>query len=58
VTVGINLWQSVASTNNSGGTSLWSLIVMGTLVSVTPLIIAFLTLQRFWRGGLSIGSLK
>jgi len=25
---------------------------------VIPLIIAFLSLQRYWRGGLAIGSLK
>jgi multiple sugar transport system permease protein len=31
---------------------------MGSLISVVPLVIAFLTLQRYWRGGLSIGSLK
>jgi len=58
VTVGIGQWQGVASANNAGGTSLWSLIVMGSLVSIVPLIIAFLSLQRHWRGGLSIGSLK
>lgn len=58
VTVGIGLWQSLASANNGGGTSLWSLIVMGSLVSVIPLIIAFLSLQRYWRGGLSLGALK
>ncbi len=58
VTVGLNLWQSLASANNGGGTSLWSLIVIGALVSVVPLIIAFLGLQRYWQGGLSIGSLK
>ncbi|RIQ18954.1 carbohydrate ABC transporter permease [Jiangella rhizosphaerae] len=58
VTVGIGQWQGIASANNSGGTSLWSIIIMGSLVSVIPLIIAFLTLQRHWRGGLAIGSLK
>lgn len=58
VTVGIGLWQSLASANNAGGTSLWSLIIMGSLVSVIPLIIAFLSLQKYWRGGLTIGSLK
>ena len=31
---------------------------MCSLVSVIPLIIAFLSLQRYWRGGLAIGSLK
>jgi multiple sugar transport system permease protein len=58
VTLGIGVWQSLASANNGGGHSLWSLIVIGSLVSVIPLVIAFLTLQRYWQGGLSIGSLK
>ena len=59
VTVGIGLWQSTASTYGAaGGESLWSIIVLGSLVSVIPLIIAFLGLQRYWQGGLTIGSLK
>lgn len=59
VTVGIGLWQSTASTYGAaGGQSLWSIIVLGSLVSVIPLIIAFLGLQKYWRGGLAIGSLK
>ena len=59
VTVGIGLWQSTASTYGAaGGESLWSIIILGSLVSVIPLIIAFLTLQRYWQGGLSLGSLK
>ena len=33
-------------------------IILGSLVSVVPLIIAFLTLQKYWQGGLAIGSLK
>jgi multiple sugar transport system permease protein len=59
VTVGIGLWQSTASTYGAaGGESLWSIIILGSLVSVIPLIIAFLTLQKYWQGGLAIGSLK
>ena len=58
VTVGLNLWQGLASANNGGGMSLWSLIIIGSLVSMVPLVIAFLTLQRYWQGGLAIGSLK
>lgn len=59
VTVGIGQWQSTASTYGAaGGQSLWSIIVLGALVSVIPLIIAFLTLQKYWQGGLAIGSLK
>ena len=59
VTVGIGLWQATAATYGAaGGQSLWSIIILGALVSVIPLIVAFLSLQRYWRGGLAIGSLK
>jgi multiple sugar transport system permease protein len=58
VTVGIGLWQTLAASNNSGGQSLWSLIIVGSLVSIVPLIVAFLTLQKYWQGGLAVGSLK
>jgi multiple sugar transport system permease protein len=58
VTVGISQWQSLAAANNGGSTSLWSLIIIGSLVSIIPLVIAFLSLQRYWQGGLSLGSLK
>lgn len=58
VTVGIGMWQGLASGNNSGGASLWGIIIIGALVSIIPLAISFLSLQRYWQGGLSIGSLK
>lgn len=35
-----------------------SLVVIGSLVSVVPLVIAFLALQRFWRAGMTAGALK
>jgi multiple sugar transport system permease protein len=58
ITVGIGLWEGLAAGNNGGGQSLWGLIIIGSLVSVIPLVIAFLSLQKYWRGGLAIGSLK
>ena len=58
LTVGIGLWEQLASSNNGGGQSLWNLIIIGSLFSIIPLIISFLTLQKYWRGGLSLGSLK
>jgi multiple sugar transport system permease protein len=58
ITVGIGLWEGLASGNNGGGHSLWGLIITGSLISVVPLIIAFLSLQKYWRGGLALGSLK
>jgi multiple sugar transport system permease protein len=58
VTVGLGVWQGIASANNAGTTPLWSLIILGALVSVIPLVIAFFTLQRHWRGGLALGGLR
>ncbi len=58
VTVGIGHWQSTASTYGAAGSNLFSIIILGSLISVIPLIIAFLTLQRYWRGGLAVGALK
>jgi len=60
ITVGIGLWQGLAAQNNGGGggPSLWTLIIIGSLISIIPLIIAFLSLQKYWQGGLAIGSLK
>jgi len=58
LTVGIGLWEQLASNNNGGGHSVWGLIITGCLVSIIPLIVAFLTLQRHWQGGLAVGGLK
>jgi multiple sugar transport system permease protein len=38
--------------------ALFPLIITGSLVSIVPIILAFLFLQRFWQGGLTFGSLK
>jgi len=58
ITVGIGLWQGQAMSNNSGGENLWGLIITGSLVSIIPLVVAFLSLQKYWQGGLSVGALK
>ena len=34
------------------------LVVIGSLVSIVPLVIAFLALQRFWRAGMTAGAVK
>jgi multiple sugar transport system permease protein len=33
-------------------------VIIGLLISVIPLIVAFLSLQRFWKSGLAAGSVK
>jgi multiple sugar transport system permease protein len=37
---------------------LYALVVTGSLLSVVPLAVAFLTLQRHWRSGLTAGAVK
>ncbi|MDQ6849368.1 MAG: carbohydrate ABC transporter permease, partial [Actinomycetota bacterium] len=36
----------------------YSLVVAGSLVSVVPLVLAVILLQRFWQSGLTAGSVK
>jgi multiple sugar transport system permease protein len=55
LTVGMGLWSQHATT--SGDQNLYPLIVMGGLVTIAPLIILFLILQRYWRGGMLLGSI-
>ncbi len=57
VTVGINQWQTLSNAG-AGGEQVWNLITTGALVSILPLIVAFLGLQKYWQGGLSLGSIK
>jgi multiple sugar transport system permease protein len=54
VTVGMGLWSQHAG--NSGDNNLYPLIVMGGLVTIIPMIALFALLQRYWRGGLLLGS--
>jgi multiple sugar transport system permease protein len=57
LTVGLAQWNDQA--NASGGsTSAFNLVITGSLVSVVPLIIAFIFLQRFWQSGLGAGGVK
>jgi multiple sugar transport system permease protein len=54
VTLGLYAWD-----NEYGqAPQLVSYVVIGSLISVIPLVIAFLSLQRFWRSGLAAGGVK
>jgi multiple sugar transport system permease protein len=57
ITVGLASWNSQA---NAGGGSqaLFSLVVTGSLISIIPLTVAFLMLQRYWQSGLGVGGVK
>ncbi|MFJ9150634.1 carbohydrate ABC transporter permease [Streptomyces sp. NPDC102270] len=54
ITLGLTSWQSFADRQPQ----LYQLTVSGAFVSVVPLMIAMVALQRFWRSGLTEGSVK
>ena len=57
LTVGLAAWNDLAS-GGGGAQNLYPLVITGSLVSIIPIILAFLFLQRFWQGGLTFGSMK
>jgi multiple sugar transport system permease protein len=57
VTVGLAQWYASA-VSGSGGALLFTVVMAGALVSILPVIVAFLIMQRFWQGGLSAGGVK
>ncbi|WP_424567690.1 carbohydrate ABC transporter permease [Streptomyces sp. CH-036] len=54
LSLGLYNWHS----NANADPSFYPMVVTGSLLAVTPLIIAFVTLQRHWKAGLTAGSLK
>jgi multiple sugar transport system permease protein len=58
ITVGLQSWNVTASNAGANTQTIYNLIVVGALVSAIPLLIGCIILQRFWRGGLSAGSVK
>jgi multiple sugar transport system permease protein len=54
--IGLNQWNAQAAT--AGGTAIFDLVLTGSLLTIVPLIIAFLFLQRYWQSGLAAGSVK
>ena len=57
VTVGLANWYATA-VGGTGGVLLYTVVMTGALVSILPVIVAFLIMQRFWQGGLGAGGVK
>jgi len=57
LTVGLQQWNSQA-TAGGGATSAFNIVITGSLLSIVPLIIAFIFLQRYWQSGLGSGGVK
>jgi multiple sugar transport system permease protein len=57
LTIGLNQWNKLGST--AGNSELiQNLVITGSLLTIIPLIIAFLSLQRYWQSGLALGAIK
>ncbi|MEV6003954.1 carbohydrate ABC transporter permease [Streptomyces griseomycini] len=54
VSLGLYAWNSSASVSPE----YYPVVIMGSLLAVLPLILAFALLQRFWRSGLTAGAVK
>ncbi|MGH3927938.1 MAG: carbohydrate ABC transporter permease, partial [Pseudonocardiaceae bacterium] len=57
LTVGLAQWQATSAAG-SGSQALFSMVITGSLVSIIPLVVAFLFLQRYWQSGLATGGVK
>jgi multiple sugar transport system permease protein len=56
LTVGLGQWSAQAI--GVGAQPIYNLVITGSLLTIVPIVIAFLFLQRFWQSGLSAGSVK
>ena len=51
LTVGLAQWNSQA-TAGGGATASFNTVITGSLISIVPLMLAFIFLQRYWQSGL------
>ncbi|SHH44399.1 carbohydrate ABC transporter permease [Streptomyces sp. 3214.6] len=59
VTVGLSSWAAQAQNGGAGTSSdMLALVVTGSMLSIIPLVVAFLLLQRYWQSGLAAGGVK
>lgn len=54
VSLGLYTWNSQASVTPD----YYPVVIMGSLLAIVPLILAFSLLQRFWKSGLTAGAVK
>jgi multiple sugar transport system permease protein len=58
ITVGLSAWESQTAGGGGSNSALITMVVTGSMLSVIPLIVAFVFLQRYWQSGLSAGAVK
>jgi len=56
LTVGLNQWSQQAS--GVAAHPIYNLVVTGSLLTIIPIVVVFLLLQRYWQSGLGAGGVK
>jgi len=56
LTIGLNNWNLQAT--GVGSTPIFNLVITGSLLTIVPIVVIFLLLQRFWQSGLGAGGVK
>lgn len=54
-TVGLSVWNSTAALGEKVS---YTAIITATYISLLPLLLVFILLQKYWRDGLTLGALK
>ncbi len=55
--VGLAFWNSLAFQPGQSQV-LYSIVITGSVLAVVPVMVVFIFLQRYWRAGLSLGSVR
>ncbi len=56
LTVGLNQWSAQAQ--GVSAHPIYNLVVTGALITIIPIVVVFLLLQRYWQSGLGAGGVK
>ncbi|MGN6189932.1 MAG: carbohydrate ABC transporter permease [Conexibacter sp.] len=55
VTVGLTIWNALAT---HGQDMSYTTVIAGSLLAIVPVLLVFVTMQRYWESGLALGSGK
>lgn len=58
LTLGLYQWNLMGSSAGGSGEMIQNLVLTGSLLTILPLILAFLCLQKYWQSGLALGAEK
>lgn len=58
LTLGLYQWNLMGSSAGGSGEMIQNLVLTGSFLTILPLIIAFLCLQKYWQSGLALGAEK